>query len=158
VEAAAAPSVATVDAMRVAMGTQTDPSGATLNMRPAVMVVPLSYEGTASTLRNAQFDPDTAEASGNTAGNRPNWVAGTFTVIADARIDGDATNPTNWFMLADPAMFDGIEVAFLNGVETPYLEGREGFSIDGQEYKVRLDYGVAPLDWRSIIMNGTAPI
>ena len=157
VESAAAPSVATVDAMRIAMGTQTDPSGATLNLRPAKMVVPLAYEGTAATLRNAQFDPDTAEASGNTAGNRPNWVAGSFEVIADARIDANA-NATNWFMLADPAMFDGIEVAFLNGVETPYLEQRDGFTIDGTEYKVRLDYGVAPLDWRTIIMNGTAPI
>ena len=157
VYAAGAPSVDTVDAIRVGMGTQTDPSGATLNLRPSVLVCGLGYEGVASTLRNAQFDPDTADASGNTSGNRPNWVAGTFEVIADARIDGD-TNATNWFMLASPSMFDGIEVAFLNGVETPYLDQRDGFSIDGTEFKVRLDYGVAPLDWRTIALNGTAPI
>jgi HK97 family phage prohead protease len=156
VQTAGAPSVSTVDQIRVAMATQTDPSGATLNIRPSKMVVPLSYEGTAATLRNAQFDPDTGDSAGNTAGNRPNWVAGTFEVIADARIDADS-NATNWFMLADPAQFDGIEVAFLNGVETPYLEQRDGFTIDGTEYKVRLDYGVAALDWRTIQLNGTAP-
>ena len=151
VQTAAAPSVTTVDQMRVAMGTQTDPSGATLNIRPSVLLCGLGYEGTASTLRNAQFDPDATDA-----GNRPNWVAGTFEVVADARIDG-WTNSTNWFMIADPAMFDCIEVVFLNGVETPYLEQRDGFTIDGTEYKVRLDFGAAPLDWRTIQLNGTAP-
>lgn len=158
VEAAGAPAVDTVDAIRQSMGLQTDPSGAVLNLRPAKLVCGLNYEGLAKTLRRAEFDPDTAEASGNTSGNRPNWVAGTFDVVADARIDGGPIAATNWFMLADPAMFDGIEVAFLNGVEAPYLEQRQGFSIDGTEYKVRLDYGVAALDWRTIALNGTAPI
>jgi len=157
--AAGAPSVATVDEMRVAMRTQVDPnSGAPLQLTPTKMLVPAAYEGVASTLRNAQFDPDTAEASGNTAGNRPNWVAGTYEVYVDARIDADVTNPANWFMFANPAMNDGIEVAFLNGVETPYLEQRPGFEIDGMEYKVRLDYGVGALDWRTISLNGVAPV
>jgi hypothetical protein len=38
------------------------------------------------------------------------------------------------------------------------LESRDGFKIDGVEMKVRLDYGVAPLDWRTMAINGTAPV
>ena len=152
VYAAGAPAVDTVDAIRVGMGTQTDPTGTTLGIRPRYLICPLSYEGTATTLRNSQFDPDT----GNGDTNRVNWVAGTFEVVPEYRIDGDATNKTNWFMAAQPGRT--ISVYFLNGVQAPFFDRREGFSIDGLELKVRLDYGVGVLDWRGLALNGTAPV
>jgi HK97 family phage prohead protease len=149
---AATISVDTVDDVRVGMATQTDKTGNTIGIRPQYLICPVAYEGTASTLRNSQFDPDT----GNGDTNRVNWVAGTFEVIAEHRIDADATNPTNWFMAGPKGRT--IRVYFLNGVETPYLERRDGFRIDGMEMKVRLDYGVAVLDYRGLALTGTAPV
>ena len=153
---AGAPSVATVDLIRTGMALQEDPSGQALGIRPAYLLCPLALEGVATTLRNAQFDPDTAEASGNTAGNRPNWVAGTFEVVPEYRLD--ASSATQWYMTASQSIYDTVEVDFLNGVNAPMLESRDGFKIDGVEMKVRLDYGVAPLDWRTIALNGAAPV
>ena len=45
---------------------------------------------------------------------------------------------------------DTIEVAYLNGIDTPYVEQEQGFSIDGVRSKVRIDAGVAPLDYRGL--------
>jgi hypothetical protein len=153
---AGAPAVGTVDLIRTGMALQADPSGTALGIRPAYLICPLALEGVATTLRNAQFDPDTAEASGNTSGNRPNWVAGTFTVVPEHRLD--ANSATIWYMTASQSIYDTVEVDFLNGVNAPMLESRDGFKIDGVEMKVRLDYGVAPLDWRTMAINGTAPV
>lgn len=46
-----------------------------------------------------------------------------------------------------------LEVAFLDGNQAPYLELQNGFSVDGSQWKVRLDYGVAAVDWRGAVTN-----
>lgn len=142
-----APSVATVEAARTAMATQTDPSGsAMLNARPRFLIVPFALEGTAKTIAAAEFDP------AGTAGTlTPNTVRGTFQVIADARLDAD--DPAKWYMAADPSMVETIEVAFLDGQQTPYMETQNGWSTDGVAYKVRIDAVAAPLDFRGLYMN-----
>jgi hypothetical protein len=149
---AGAPSVAIVDEMRTAMALQTDPSGATLNMNLDRLIVPKALVGVASTLRNAQFDPDTAETSGNVAGNRPNWVAGTFEVISDPRLDQDSA--VKWYAAGSPA--DLVEVTFLNGNSAPMMEQQSGFTVDGTTYKVRLDATATPLDFRGLAYNAGA--
>ena len=143
----AGPSVATVNAARTAMAKQTDPSGsAILNVRPAFMMVPFALEGTALALTQAQYDP------AGTAGTlTPNVVRNTFTVIADGRLD--ANDPLAWFMAANPAMMETVEVAFLDGQQTPYMETQNGWSTDGVVYKVRIDATAAPLDFRGMYMN-----
>lgn len=143
----AAPSVATVNTARASMATQTDPSGAaTLNVRPAFMMVPFALEGTALALAQAEYDP------AGTAGTlTPNVVRNTFTVIADGRLD--ASDAAAWFMAANPAMMETVEVAFLDGQQTPYMETQNGWSTDGVVYKVRIDATAAPLDFRGLYMN-----
>ena len=39
-------------------------------------------------------------------------------------------------------------MAYLNGIDTPYMEQEQGFTVDGVATKVRIDAGVAPLDYR----------
>lgn len=143
----AAPNVTTVNAVRTAMATQTDPSGsAILNVRPAYMLVPFALEGTARSLANAEYDPDA------TAGTlTPNTVRGTFQVIPEGRLDADSA--TKWYMAASPMMIDTVEVAFLEGAEQPYLESMDGWNVDGIEYKVRIDAVAAPLDFRGLSLN-----
>ncbi|EEB7408229.1 peptidase, partial [Salmonella enterica] len=41
--------------------------------------------------------------------------------------------------------------AYLDGVDTPYLESQEGFTVDGIAWKVRIDAGVAALDYRGMV-------
>jgi hypothetical protein len=35
----------------------------------------------------------------------------------------------------------------------PYIEQQNGFSVDGVATKVRIDAGVAPLDWRGLVRS-----
>ncbi|WMB73744.1 Clp protease ClpP [Shewanella oncorhynchi] len=48
---------------------------------------------------------------------------------------------------------DTIEVAYLDGIDTPYIEQQQGFTVDGVATKVRIDAGVAPLDYRGLVKS-----
>ena len=143
----AAPSVATIEAARTALATQTDPSGsAILNIRPRFLLVPFALEGTSIALEQGEYDP------AGTAGTLvPNTVRNTFTVVAEGRLD--AADPAAWYMAADPMMVETVEVAFLDGQQTPYMEAQNAWTTDGVSYKVRLDAVAAPLDFRGLYKN-----
>jgi len=53
--------------------------------------------------------------------------------------------------VADPSQHDTIEVAYLDGNDQPYLEQQQGFTVDGAVFKVRMDAGVAPMSYRTIV-------
>lgn len=143
--------VAGIDADRVLMGSQTDVGGNDfLDLRPAVLLVPLGLGGAARVINQAQYDVDD---KANKAQMTPNKVAGLFRDIVDSpRLSG-----TRRYAFADPLEAPAIEVAFLDGNSTPYLESETGFTVDGTRWKVRLDYGVAAVDYRGTTTNaGTA--
>lgn len=75
-------------------------------------------------------------------------------MIADPRLDADSS--TKWYMAADPAQHDTIELAFLDGNETPYLETKDGWNVDGVEYKVRHDFVAVAVDHRGLYLNDGA--
>lgn len=137
--------VAGLDIDRVALASQTDPSGnEILDLRAGVLVLPIGLGGAARIFNESQFD---AEVSSKFM--VPNKVRGLFKDIVDSpRLTG-----TRRYMFADPAVAPVIEVAFLDGQETPFLESKDGFRIDGVEWKVRLDYGVAGVDYRGAVTN-----
>lgn len=145
---AAAISMAAIDADRVLMASQFDVSGNDLlDLRPDVLLVPIGLGGTARTINEAQYDPDTANKL-----QRPNMVNGLFRDIVDTpRLTG-----TRRYMFADREVAPVLEVAFLDGQQDPYLEVQDGFDVDGARYKVRLDYGVAAVDWRGAVTNAGA--
>ncbi len=145
---AGALSVTSIEDARVKLASQTDISGIEyLDLRPAVLVVPMASGGTARVINNAEYDPDTASKL-----QRPNMVRGLFREIVDTpRLSG-----TRFYVFADPSDAPVIEVAFLDGQDTPYLELQNGFEVDGARYKVRLDFGVAALDWRGAVTNAGA--
>ena len=144
----AALSMLAVDADRVLMASQRDVSGVEfLDLRPAVLVVPLSLGGTARTINDAQYDPDTANRL-----QRPNMVRGLFSDVVDTpRLTG-----TRRYVFASPSDAPALEVAFLDGNEEPFLELENGFTVDGARWKARLDYGVAATDWRGAVTNAGA--
>ncbi len=141
----AALGVAGLDADRVVLASQTDPSGnEILDLRAGVLVLPIGLGGAARIYNESQFD---AEVSSKFM--VPNKVRGLFKDIVDSpRLTG-----TRRYMFADPSVAPTLEVAFLDGQETPFLESKDGFRIDGVEWKVRLDYGVAAVDYRGAVTN-----
>lgn len=144
----AAISMAALDLDRVAMASQKDVSGNDfLDLRPDVLLVPIGLGGTARSINDAQYDPDTANKL-----QKPNIVNGLFRDIVDTpRVSG-----TRRYLFADPAEAPVIEVAFLDGVQEPYIELQNGFDVDGARYKVRLDYGVSAVDYRGAVTNAGA--
>ena len=143
--APAAISMASIDLDRVLMASQLDVSkNDYLDLRPAVLLVPIGLGGTARSINDAQYDPDTANKL-----QRPNFVNGLYSDIVDTpRLSG-----TRRYSFTDSTEAPVLEVAFLDGAQEPYLEVKDGFDVDGAQYKVRLDYGVAAVDYRGAVTN-----
>lgn len=64
----------------------------------------------------------------------------------------------SWFLVADPAMIDTVEYAFLDGEEELFIEQKEGFDADALQIKARMVFGTKAIDWRGMYKNaGAAP-
>lgn len=139
--AGAAPSVAAFDAIDVAMAQQKDVSGNEfLEISPSVLLVPRGLRGAAITINGSEYDPDAVNKL-----QKPNIVKGLFSdIVASPRLTGTA-----YYAFADPNVAPAIEVVFLNGVTEPFTDSQEGWRVDGVEWKVRHDYGVGAVNYRS---------
>lgn len=146
-------SVESLDKGRTQMRTQkTSSEGGKqrpLNIRPAFLLTPVALEAKALQLINSTSVP-TAQVNQGVA----NPIQGMAQVISEPRLDDNSA--TAWYLAAAQGT-DTIEVAYLNGVDTPYMEQQQGFTVDGVATKVRIDAGVAPLDYRGLQKaNGAA--
>jgi hypothetical protein len=119
-----------------------------LNIRPEIYLAPVALEGVAEIFfASNQFSGDT---KGST---RANIYGGTrFTRVYDARLDDISS--TAWYMAGPKGKT--VNVYFLNGQQAPYLESRQGWSVDGVEYKVRIDCGAKAVDWKALLKNAGA--
>ena len=120
----------------------------------------IAHEAIKTTLPKAKelrkvIEPMITLAKTNTVANKlqkPNIVNGLFRDIVDTpRMTGNRR-----YLFADPSEAPVLEVAFLDGNQNPYLELQNGFDVDGARYKVRLDYGVAAVDYRGAVTNAGA--
>lgn len=146
----AAITAAAIDLDRVAMAQQKDVSGNDyLDLRPAILVLPVGLGGVARVINQSQYDPDTVA---NKSQMKPNIVVGLFRQIVDSpRVTAIST--TRRYLFSDPSIAPVIEVAFLEGQTAPVLETKDGWRSDGAEMKVRFDYGVAAIDYRGAVTN-----
>lgn len=140
-----APTVVSFDAARVVLASQKDVSNLDiLALTPAVWLGPITLGGTAKVVNNSEYDPDAANKL-----QRANIARGIFRDIVDtARLTG-----LPWFMFADANEAPVLEVAFLDGNDTPYLEMQNGFTVDGSSWKIRMDYGIAGVDFRGAVRS-----
>ncbi|EFH1207373.1 TPA: Clp protease ClpP [Escherichia coli] len=140
-------SVSGLDAARQMMRLQKE-GNRVLNIRPAFMLVPVALETVANqTIKSASVKG--ADANAGVINPIQNFAE----VIAEARLD--AADPKTWYLAAAQGT-DTIEVAWLDGVDTPYIDQQEGFTTDGIATKIRIDAGVAPLDWRGLVRSSAA--
>lgn len=141
----AAISVDSLDADRTLMRLQKEPGGQDyIEVRPAVLLVPVGLESKANVYNQAQFDVDVTSKF-----QVPNKVLGMFrNVIGTPRLSG-----TRRYMFADPNVEPVLEVAFLDGQQSPYMEMEESFKTDGVSWKVRHDFGVGAIGYRGALTN-----
>lgn len=146
----AGPSEATINAAITAMAEQTDRAGnARLNISPAFLLAPPKWRSAVLQSLNSEYAPDDTDKAGSAKQPRAyNTVRDAADPIFDSRISGDS-----WFMLADPAMYDTIEVGYLDGIDTPFLDDQDGWTVDGTEFKVRIDAAATPLAYQGLYKN-----
>ena len=145
----AAMTMATLGAGRSAMRLQKDlDDNDFLGIKPAVLLVPDAL----ADLANSHMSSETDFSQANS--KKPNTARNMAKVVSDPRLD--ATSVTAWYLIADPSYVPAVEVAFLDGNQTPYLESKDGWTVDGVEMKVRLDYGVDSIDHRGGYKNAGA--
>jgi ATP-dependent protease ClpP protease subunit len=141
--------VTILESMRTKMAMQKDVGDNDyLDLRPAVALCSIGDGGTLRVINNSEYDPDTANKL-----QRPNMVRGLFRDV----VDTPRLAAGRGYAFADPGEAPVIEVAFLDGAQEPYLEIKAGFEVDGASYKVRLDFGIAAIDYRgAVTAKGTA--
>ena len=130
----------TLSAARLAMRRQKGLTGQVINIRPAFLLVPPELE------TDAEKALATVQA---TKADDVNVFGGKLEILVEARL----ADTGRWYVAADPATVEGLEYAYLQGAEGPQTESRTGWEVDGVEYKVRLDFGAAFVDWRGWYTN-----
>lgn len=119
-----------------------------LNISARYFIAPASIEGAAEIFFNSgQFAGTGVDAT------RTNPYAGTrFIRVYDARLDEDSA--TAYYFAG--AKGKAVKLFFLNGNKTPYLETKQGWTVDGVEYKVRIDATAKAMDWKALVKNAGA--
>ncbi|MFT6956170.1 MAG: ATP-dependent protease ClpP protease subunit [Halieaceae bacterium] len=136
--------------MRRIMRMQTDNAGQSLNIAPGYLLVPAALESQAQ-----QVIASTAVPGADSNSGIKNPVNSAAEIVVESRLD--AASADSFYMVAGAG--DTIEVAFLDGMDTPYLEQQAGWSVDGVSFKVRIEAGVAPIDYRGFVRGtGGLPV
>jgi hypothetical protein len=143
---AGALSVATLGAGETAMQLQKDIRGKRrLNIQPQFLLSPVSKK-----TQHEQFFLTQLIGGANNQPNLTNPYYGEkITRVYEPRLDDDSTS--TWYLAGPKGKT--VRLFFLNGVREPYLETRQGWSVDGTEYKVRLEAGAKAVDWRALQKN-----
>lgn len=140
---------------RKAMRLQEDANGDPINVIPAYILVPPALEGQANraVLSSSSLFPVDQSGTLNQNPGIINVVKDMAQVVVEPRLD--KANNKEWYVTAAQGA-DTIEVAYLDGMDVPYLEQQEGFTVDGIAWKVRIDAGVAALDYRGMVKSSGA--
>ena len=117
----------------------------TLNIKPEFLIVPAALEAEA-----AQLLASTADPAGNNSGVA-NIYRNSFNLIVDAELDD--YSESQYYVAANSADIDTIEVTYLNGNKQPILESQVGFDFVGIRWRILDDFGVSGLDYRGLATN-----
>jgi hypothetical protein len=80
----------------------------------------------------------------------PSATSGSLEVIQDDRIRG------GWYVTCDPRERPTLVTAHRRAVDAPELLSRDSWDVDARSYKGRDDFGVAAVDWRSMVFTPAA--
>lgn len=74
-----------------------------------------------------------------------NPLAGKLQIVVEPRL----TNVAKSWLAVEPAKMDGATRVFLRGNEAPFTDSRQNFETDNIDFKIRQDFGLGWLEWRS---------
>ncbi len=144
---------ASMQAMIMALQSQTDEFDEAIIVRPATIIVPAGMAFDIYTL----FNSPTIHTEGNTQAVNPLYrYANQITVIEDPTINvlcGGFGNVMPWYLLGSKDDTDFIEVDYLNGQEIPTIRRMETPGTLGFVWDIYLDWGISVMDWRGAIKN-----
>jgi hypothetical protein len=141
-------SVSSLDAAMVKMWNHKDMDAKQeLGIVPKYLILPRALKALEVRILDSQLIPtDTFKTY-----NDVNPVYKACEPMVSPFLRGDANN---WYLLADPMVWDGLELGFVLGKETPTLiaANQEAvgamFTNDVIQYKVRHEYGAGTIDYR----------
>lgn len=136
------PSEMTLSDARLAMRDQVGQGGGLISVVPKYLIVPSELE-TASERILGTVHPVTTDD------------VNTFDFL-ELIVEPRLTNPTRWYLSADPTLMPCLEFAYLAGAPGPQTESKAGFEVDGVSIKVRLDYGAGVVEHRGLYTNAGA--
>ncbi len=156
----AALSLTALNAARQDMLTQTkyDETAITLMIMPKILWVPIELEQTAFLLTQGRLGQISASTLGGfTSGTDylPDTGLGNLHAGLTYQVVGHWTDATDWYLSADPAMADFIEIAFWRGIQEPEIfteapNTGNNFTADVITYKARLAWGWCLTDHRGV--------
>lgn len=146
-------SITSLQEAREKMRLQKTMKGKPMNLLPKILLTTARNEIPAMQLISQNFLSGVIEGAVN---QKVNPFMGAFDLIIEPRLDS-LIGPDCWFNIVDPGRLDTVEVCFLNGQDKVYIESQLGFSVDGISLKARLDFGVAPIEWRGMYFNPGQP-
>jgi hypothetical protein len=141
--AGAAINAASFGAGITAMGTQKGKQGEALNIAAAYLLHAVARRAEAYTLLHSMVIGTQEQP------NQANPWQNSVQPVAEARLDLLAGGA--WFLCGPKGW--GINTAWLGGNKTPRVEQRQGWTIDGTEFKVSIDFGCYVQDWRALYKN-----
>ena len=144
---------AAMQAMIMALNTQTDQFGEAIIVRPAKLVVPVGLAFDMYTL----FNSPTINTAGNTQAVNPLYrYANMIEIVEEPTINvlcGGFGNTMPWFLFGASEDTDFIEVDYLNGQEIPTIRRMETPGTLGFIWDIYLDWGISVMDFRGAIKN-----
>lgn len=134
-----------LSAARLAMRTQTGLTGQLITVTPKFLVVPAALETTAEKWLTSVNPTKSADV---------NVFPGKLELIVEPRLD--AKSATRWYLVADPAEIDGLEIAYLAGSNGPLVEPIRDADHDGVTLQVIHDFGCGFVESRGWFSNAGA--
>lgn len=131
-----------LSAARLAMRKQTEMTGVLINVTPKYLLVPPALETLAEKTVTSVQSTKTDDVN----------VMSFLNVIVEPRL----TSATAWYLVSDPATFDGLEYCYLEGEPGPQTFSEIGFVVDGVAFKIREDFGGGWVEPRGWYRNGGA--
>lgn len=125
-------------------------SGEPLALRPHTLVVPIELRATAENILLSKVEPGTQADVNSVAGIIP---GDGLMVLHRAFLRNDTDN---WYLVANPADGETIEIGFVEGQEEPAIFLQDGptlgnvFTADRITFKARHEYGGAVVDFRTL--------
>lgn len=116
-------SVTTLSAARQALRLQVDSRGAKLAIEPWALVVHPAQETVAQQLL--------ADLAASQVSN-VNPFSGKLELIVEPGL----TSSTGWYLIGDPAVYEGLAVATLEGFEQPSIQTRDAWTTIGMEMRL----------------------